>query len=187
MGILSLSMATWTSNIATKMRSAQPNSYPTLPSTNNRTNPTPQAPTPLSNESSCQIIDFAPGTTSPMQRLTTHLDHCAVVIEGVFRIILDSGEERTMQRGDMAVHHSTAHRWVNVTGNGSLPARILLVPLHSNDAPPAAAAAEKMWRRLALPRRDSLCVPRSSHRIEDGLDRGRVAKFREDDWWDSEF
>ncbi len=27
---------------------------------------------------------------------------CAVVIEGVFRLVLDSGEERTLQRGDIA-------------------------------------------------------------------------------------
>ena len=60
-----------------------------------------------------------------MQRVNS-LDR-TVVIEGVFRMILNSGEERTMQRGDIAIQQSTAHRWVNVTGSGLLLARILEV------------------------------------------------------------
>lgn len=34
-----------------------------------------------------------------------------------------------MQRGDIAVQWSTTHRWVNVTGDGLLSARILFVQL----------------------------------------------------------
>lgn len=117
-----------------------------------------------------------------MQRVNS-LD-CAVVIEGVFRMILDSGEERTMRRGDIAVQQSTtAHRWVNVTGNGLLPARILVVPLNIND--PQHAAGEKVQRKLGLPSRDSVWLP--SHKSEDGPDRGRFAKFHENDYWESEF
>jgi len=126
------------------------------------------------------MVDFAPDGASPMQRVNG-LD-CTVVIEGVFRMILDSGEERTMQRGDIAVQQSTAHRWVNVTGNGLLPARILVVPLNINDP---HAGGEKVQKKLGLPRRDSVWLP--SHKTEDGPDRGRFAKFHENDYWESEF
>ena len=126
------------------------------------------------------MVDFAPGGASPLQRVNI-LD-CAVVIEGVFRLILDSGEERTMHRGDIAVQQSTAHRWVNVTGNGLLPARILVVPLNIKDP---HAGGEKVQRKLGLPRKDSVWLP--SHKSEDGPDRGRFAKFLENDYWESEF
>ena len=115
-----------------------------------------------------------------MQRVSS-LD-CAVVIEGVFRLILDSCEERTMHRGDIAVQQSTAHRWVNVTGNGLLPARILVVPLNIKDP---HAGGEKVQRKLGLSRKDSVWLP--SHKTEDGPDRGRFATFHENDYWESEF
>jgi quercetin dioxygenase-like cupin family protein len=79
----------------------------------------------------CRMIDFAPGGVSPMHRVNS-LDY-AIVLEGVFKMVLDSGEERVMQRGDIAIQRSTAHRWVNVTGNGLLPARMLFVLLDVQD------------------------------------------------------
>jgi hypothetical protein len=48
-------------------------------------------------------------------------------------MVLDSGEERIMQRGDVAIQRATSHRWINVTGNGLLPARILFVLLDVKD------------------------------------------------------
>lgn len=51
----------------------------------------------------------------------------AIVIEGVFKMLLESGEERIMHRGDIAVQRSTSHKWINITGNGLLPARILFI------------------------------------------------------------
>ncbi|KAL8854714.1 MAG: hypothetical protein Q9221_000496 [Calogaya cf. arnoldii] len=138
----------------------------------------------MENGSACRMVDFAPGGASPMQRVN-NLD-CAVVIEGVFRMILDSGEERTMKRGDIAVQQSTASRWVNVTGNGRLPARILVVPLNINDP---HAGGDKMQRKRGIPRRDSVWLP--SHETEDGgpdrVTLSRFAKFRENDYWESEF
>ena len=149
-------------------------------STDNGTKAKAQPDISVENGSACRMVDFAPGAASPMQRVTS-LD-CTVVIEGVFRLILDSGEERTMQRGDIVVQQSTAHRWVNVTGNGLLPARILVVPLNINDP---HAGGENVRRKLGLPRRDPVWLP--SHKTEDGLDRGRFAKFLENDYWESEF
>ncbi|KAL8942496.1 MAG: hypothetical protein Q9216_001640 [Gyalolechia sp. 2 TL-2023] len=148
----------------------------------------------VENGSACRMVDFAPGGASPMQRVDS-LDCVVVVIEGVVRMILDSGEERTMKRGDIAVQQSTAHRWVNVTGNGLLPARILVVPLHNTNDPHAGGGEKKVQvqvqRKLGLPRRHSVWLPPSHsphhHQTEDGPDRGRFAKFYENDYWESEF
>ncbi|KAF2177783.1 NAD(P)-binding protein [Zopfia rhizophila CBS 207.26] len=79
----------------------------------------------VKNGTVCRLIDFAPACESPMHRVNS-IDY-AIVIEGVFKMVLDSGEERYMHRGDIAVQRSTAHKWINVTGNGLLPARILFI------------------------------------------------------------
>ena len=126
------------------------------------------------------MIDFAPGGVSPMHRVNS-LDY-AIVIEGVFRMILDSGEERIMQRGDIAVQRSTAHRWVNVTGNGLLPARILFVLLDINDL---HIGGEKVQRELGVLRKDYVRLP--SREAKDKTDRGRGANFYENDYFESEF
>ncbi|KAI0154648.1 hypothetical protein GGR57DRAFT_512185 [Xylariaceae sp. FL1272] len=108
----------------------------------------------VKNGSVCRMIDFAPGGVSPMHRVNS-LDY-AVVIEGVFRMILDSGEERIMQRGDMAVQRSTAHRWINVTGNGLLPGRILFVLL---DVKELEVAGEKVEGFLDVLGKDYAGLP----------------------------
>jgi hypothetical protein len=86
------------------------------------------------------MIDFGPGAVSPMHRVNS-IDY-AIVLEGVFRMTLDSGEERIMQRGDIAIQRSTAHRWVNVTGNGLLAARMLFVLHDVKDVNIAGGKAE---------------------------------------------
>jgi hypothetical protein len=48
-------------------------------------------------------------------------------------MVLDSGEERIMRPGDMCVQRGTAHKWINITGNGLLPGRMLFVLLDVND------------------------------------------------------
>ncbi|MCJ1327605.1 hypothetical protein MMC10_004276 [Thelotrema lepadinum] len=121
----------------------------------------------VENGSVCRMVDFAPGGVSPMERVNS-LDY-AIVIEGVFKMILDSGEERIMQRGDIAVQRSTAHRWVNITGNGRLPARVLFVMLDINDS---NTGFEKVQRELGLLQKDY----------------GRDADFYyENDFYESEF
>ncbi|ORY59539.1 uncharacterized protein BCR38DRAFT_477173 [Pseudomassariella vexata] len=45
----------------------------------------------------------------------------------------NSVEEHIMQRGDIAVQRYTAHRWINITGNGFLAACILFVLLEVKD------------------------------------------------------
>ncbi|KAL2867467.1 cupin domain-containing protein [Aspergillus lucknowensis] len=71
-----------------------------------------------------RMIDFAPGVESPMHRAMS-LDY-GTVIEGEFEVELDSGEKRTMRRGDVLVQRATAHRWRNLSDK---PGRMLFVLL----------------------------------------------------------
>src|SRR5262245_44407495 len=77
------------------------------------------------------MIDFVPGGKLPMHRVQS-LDY-AVVIEGIFSVVLDSGEERVLQRGDSIIQRSTTHEWTNVSGEGQLPGRVLFVMLDTKD------------------------------------------------------
>lgn len=86
----------------------------------------------IDNGTACRMIDFAPGVKLPMRRGDS-LDY-AVVIEGTFKMVLDSGEERMMQRGDVAIQRCTPHSWVNATGDGLLPGRVLFVIHDAKDS-----------------------------------------------------
>ena len=77
------------------------------------------------NGSVVRMIDFAPGTESPMHRAVS-LDY-GVVLEGEFELTLDSGESRIMRQGDVSVQRGTAHKWRNLSGNGTMPGRMLWV------------------------------------------------------------
>ncbi|KAI1356625.1 hypothetical protein F5Y01DRAFT_301466 [Xylaria sp. FL0043] len=79
------------------------------------------------NGSVCRMIDFGPNVLSPMHRAVS-LDY-GVVLEGEFKLILDSGEERIMRQGDVSVNRSSAHQWHNITGNGTMPGRMLFILL----------------------------------------------------------
>jgi hypothetical protein len=72
----------------------------------------------------CRFVDFVPGSTPIMHR-TVSLDY-GVVIEGSMECILDSGEVRRMERGDVCVQRATNHAWKNVTENGGW-ARMMFV------------------------------------------------------------
>ncbi|KAI9147324.1 histidinol dehydrogenase [Paramyrothecium foliicola] len=58
-----------------------------------------------------RVVDMPPGALSPMHR-TISLDY-GVVLEGEIDLILDSGEKRTMRRGDISVQRGTNHAWKN--------------------------------------------------------------------------
>jgi quercetin dioxygenase-like cupin family protein len=45
---------------------------------------------------------------------TVSLDY-GIVLEGEVELILDSGEKRVMQRGDIAVQRGTMHAWRNMS------------------------------------------------------------------------
>ncbi|KAJ4343763.1 hypothetical protein N0V87_000044 [Didymella glomerata] len=60
-----------------------------------------------------RFVDMEPGATSPMHR-TVSLDY-GVVIEGAVELVLDSGETRVLNRGDVAIQRGTMHAWKNMS------------------------------------------------------------------------
>ncbi|PVH70256.1 cupin domain-containing protein [Cadophora sp. DSE1049] len=56
-------------------------------------------------------VDMNPESTSAMHR-TVSLDY-GVVLEGEVELVLDSGETKRFQRGDMAIQRGTSHAWRN--------------------------------------------------------------------------
>lgn len=77
------------------------------------------------------MIDFAPGVESPMHRAVS-IDY-GIVVEGVFELVLDSGEKRVMRQGDVSINRAGAHQWRNVTGNGTMPGRMMWILLDCKD------------------------------------------------------
>lgn len=59
----------------------------------------------------CRVVDFAPGNPGLMHR-TQSLDY-GIVLEGEIEMLLDSGDTRTLKRGDIAVQRATMHAWRN--------------------------------------------------------------------------
>jgi len=58
-----------------------------------------------------RFVDCPPNSLSPMHR-TVSLDY-GVVLEGEVVLELDSGETRSMKRGDVAIQRGTNHAWRN--------------------------------------------------------------------------
>ncbi|RWQ91365.1 hypothetical protein C8Q69DRAFT_510997 [Paecilomyces variotii] len=81
----------------------------------------------IHNGTLVRMIDFGPGVESPMHRALS-IDY-GIVLEGEFELTLDSGESRIMKRGDLSVQRATAHKWKNITGNGTEPGRMMYILL----------------------------------------------------------
>ncbi|CAP98019.1 hypothetical protein E8E15_011594 [Penicillium rubens] len=75
----------------------------------------------------CRIVDFAPNN-DPMIHRTQSLDY-GVVLEGSVDMILDSGQVRTLRRGEIAVQRATMHGWRNRSKTHW--ARMMFVMQHS--------------------------------------------------------
>ncbi|KAK7906572.1 hypothetical protein PG985_016309 [Apiospora marii] len=131
----------------------------------------------------CRMIDFGPGAASPLHRVNS-LDY-AVVIEGSFKLVLDSGEERLMHRGDVTIQRSTSHQWINVTGGGCLPARVLFVLLDVRDLNVAGAKVDGFLGELG---EDYVGLP--GHEGADGTATNGAGKKRggtDNEFMESEF
>jgi quercetin dioxygenase-like cupin family protein len=70
----------------------------------------------IGNGTVLRYVDMAPGATSPMHR-TVSLDY-GVVLEGEVALVLDSGEERLLKRGDLVIQRATMHAWRNTSETG---------------------------------------------------------------------
>ncbi|RKF76804.1 putative cupin domain-containing protein [Golovinomyces cichoracearum] len=65
------------------------------------------------NATVLRYVDFRPGAP-PFMHQTQSLDY-GIVIEGEIELILDSGETRTLKRGDACVQRATMHAWRNTS------------------------------------------------------------------------
>lgn len=75
-----------------------------------------QDPSPLNppGGTSCTIMEVPPGNDVAMHRTVT-LDY-GVVVDGTTQLVLgDSGETKTLTKGDVFVQRGTAHAWRNIT------------------------------------------------------------------------
>ena len=77
---------------------------------------------PDPNGTIVRIVDFAPGSRSPMHRTET-IDY-GVVLDGEMILVLDDGSETPLLRGAVVVQRGTDHAWVNP---GDEPARMVFV------------------------------------------------------------
>ncbi|KAF8853892.1 hypothetical protein BDZ45DRAFT_597836 [Acephala macrosclerotiorum] len=82
----------------------------------------------LGNGTVLRFVDFAPDKEAYMHR-TESIDY-GVVLEGTLELLLDSGETRIMNRGDVCVQRATMHAWKNITENGGW-ARMMFVLVSS--------------------------------------------------------
>lgn len=77
------------------------------------------------------MLEVPIGNVVPMHRTST-LDY-GVVVDGVTELLLDSGESKVLQRGDVFVQRGTAHSWKNLTSendnNGVLKVFFVFQPI----------------------------------------------------------
>jgi len=91
----------------------------------------------IGNGTVLRYVDMPPGALSPMHR-TISLDY-GVVIEGEVALVLDSGEERVMKRGDVSIQRATNHAWRNMSSTNWARMLYILQP-----AQPIEVAGQKL-------------------------------------------
>lgn len=79
----------------------------------------------------CTIVEVPYGNDIAMHR-TVSLDY-GVVIDGTTELVLDSGEKKTLRKGDVFIQRGTAHAWRNLTkqddNNGTLRIFFVFQPI----------------------------------------------------------
>jgi quercetin dioxygenase-like cupin family protein len=60
-----------------------------------------------------RVVDFAPGARSPMHR-SFSIDY-GLVLAGQIDVLLDGGEIKHLQAGDIVVQRGTNHLWINAS------------------------------------------------------------------------
>lgn len=79
-------------------------------------------PLPDATGTTCVVLEAPAGHDVPMHRTTT-VDY-GVVLDGTTELLLDSGERKTLQRGDVFVQRGTAHCWRNLTSEAENGGRL---------------------------------------------------------------
>lgn len=67
----------------------------------------------VSNGTVLRYVDMPPKALSPMH-VTTSIDY-GVLLEGEVNLVLDSGEESALKRGDICIQRATMHAWRNTS------------------------------------------------------------------------
>ncbi|KAK4069554.1 uncharacterized protein Triagg1_6978 [Trichoderma aggressivum f. europaeum] len=79
----------------------------------------------------CTIVEMPYGNDIAMNR-TFSLDY-GVVIDGTTELVLDSGEKKTLRKGDVFIQRGIAHAWSNLTkrddNNGTLRIFFVFQPI----------------------------------------------------------
>jgi quercetin dioxygenase-like cupin family protein len=73
-----------------------------------------------------RYVDMPPNCLSPMHR-TVSLDY-GVVLQGEVALVLDSGEERILKQGDIAIQRGTNHAWRNTSNDKWVRMLFILQP-----------------------------------------------------------
>ena len=110
-------------------------------------NPQP-LPDPMGT--TCVVLEVPAGHDVPMHRTTT-VDY-GVVLDGVTELVLDSGERKTLKKGDVFVQRGTAHSWRNLTseeGENGGRLRIFFVFLSAD--PVKVEGGEELGQELSMP------------------------------------
>ena len=76
-----------------------------------------------------RVVDMRPGHVSPMHR-TVSLDY-SVCLEGEVEMVLDSGERRTLKRGDLGIQRATNHQWRNASATEWARMLYVLTPVEA--------------------------------------------------------
>ncbi|KAK7179661.1 hypothetical protein DPSP01_011590 [Paraphaeosphaeria sporulosa] len=99
----------------------------------------------ISNGNVLRHVDIPPSMECTMHR-TVSLDY-GIVLEGQIDLLLDSGEQRTMKVGDVAIQRGTMHQWIN--RDTEKYCRMLFVLV---DSEPLVIAGKKLGEELdAMP------------------------------------
>ena len=77
------------------------------------------------------MVDFAPGAASPLHRIVALI--YSTVLEGEFELTLDSGEKTILRQGDVTILRGAAQSLRNITGNFTLPGRVMLVVIGAKE------------------------------------------------------
>lgn len=94
-----------------------------------------------------RLVDFLPGQPALMHRTVT-MDY-GVLISGELELILDSGEARQLQPGDVVVQRGTSHAWRNPHPTNTARGLFVMSPIV-----PLVVKGEQLGEHVEMPERN---------------------------------